>query len=209
MPITGFMLPSVEVRWFGAGEAPGDVREWFLARGGDAAPAPTRTDYYLRVVEGDGMGIKLREGRFEAKQRERRFGVVEFGDGVAGQVESWRKWSYLLDDPRAGSADGEGASPFWVAVTKERSQKFCSLDGADKVRHAAPGELLDLGCALELTRVTVNDEPWWTVGLEAFGDETRLPEALTLVAQRLSAAANAPRLAAEDSYGYPKWLKVL
>ncbi|MGD8968471.1 MAG: hypothetical protein PVI07_13255, partial [Anaerolineae bacterium] len=60
---------------------------------------PAREDHYLRLSDTYALGIKLRQGRIEAKQRVRRPGVVRFHERVTGIVEHWRKWSFQLAEP--------------------------------------------------------------------------------------------------------------
>ncbi|NIV28827.1 MAG: hypothetical protein GWN58_04720, partial [Anaerolineae bacterium] len=63
------MYPTLEARWFMRGSIPHEVREWFAR--GEPAPIhePPRMDHYLRLQRSNALGIKLREGRLEIKQR--------------------------------------------------------------------------------------------------------------------------------------------
>ena len=68
------MFATAEVRWFYEGAVSPEVLEWFEQ--GELTPEeqPYRVDYYLRLSDRDSLGIKLREGRIEVKQRHRQHG---------------------------------------------------------------------------------------------------------------------------------------
>ncbi|MFN2285080.1 MAG: hypothetical protein ACK2UQ_11710, partial [Anaerolineae bacterium] len=71
------MFPTVETRWFYPGIIPSDVLAWYHY--GERAPEaqPTRIDYYLRLSDHGDLGIKLREGRIEIKQRAKQYGAQQ------------------------------------------------------------------------------------------------------------------------------------
>ncbi len=168
---------SAEVRWFGRGEIPDEVEAWF----GKFGPEPdteARTDRYLTPTS-DALGVKLREGQVEAKRRERALGPLAVGDARA-QAEMWVKWSFELAEAVEGLGDE------WVSVAKARRQ-----------RHADDG-------ALELSRLEIDGEVWWSVCLEASGPS---PES-TLADAARRWLATAPPLPASDARGYPAWLRM-
>ena len=168
---------TAEVRWFVRGPVPPQVRAWFDALG-PGVEAESRTDRYLAPT-GDALGVKLREGRVEAKRRAGTLGPLA---DAQGEAESWAKWSFETPD----ATDGDE----WVAVAKTRRQ-----------RHAD-------GCALELAEVVVEGAAWWSVCLEATGptDDARL-SALRDGARRWLARPDAPALTASAARGYPAWLR--
>jgi hypothetical protein len=59
------MFPTTEVRWFTQGVIPSEVLRWFHEERKAFEEQPLRVDYYLRIVEGESLGVKLREGRLE------------------------------------------------------------------------------------------------------------------------------------------------
>jgi hypothetical protein len=221
------MFPTVEVRWFGAEAVPAAVADWFERCEGEPEEQPRRVDYYLHLsaepgqagsptadrlgyppyVPGPGLGVKLRQGRLEIKGRQHAYGVVRFHQRVAGQVEAWRKWSFALAEGWSDPVDL--AAPAWVAVEKVRALRRYRVTGDGEVVTMAAGEIADQACHLELTRTGVAGTIWWSLGLEAFGAESRLQESLRRVAEHLFAAGDPPRLDAADSYGYPGWLEVI
>ena len=199
------MFPTMEVRWFGEGTVPAEVWEWFHQGEQEPEGQPTRIDYYLRLPNTDSLGIKLREGRVEIKQRHRQHGVVHFHKRVAGVVEHWRKWSFQL----ARLPSIVTPAPSWIGVSKERKLRRYRLTADQVVVAVSAHEHPDQGCGLELTNIRVAGKDWWSLGFEAFGDEAILQETLLRVAKQVLAVSEPPTLDAADSCGYPKWLEMI
>ena len=202
------MFPSLEVRWFCSDSIPAEVLEWF--GGGERKPEeePQRVDQYLRLGDTDALGIKLREGRLEIKQRHRQQGVVRFHERVTGLVERWRKWSFLVNEAGAGLADASMLTFFWIGVRKERRLRKYQLTDDGELVAIPAGEFPKRGCAAELTTIHVEGQEWWSLGLEAFGEESSMAEMLMLTARHVLAPGQLPfSFDATHSYGYPKWLQ--
>jgi hypothetical protein len=178
---------TAEVRWFLRGPVPDGARAWFDALG--PAPAPeSRTDRYLAPVS-DGLSVKVREGRVEAKRRAGALGRLHIGRAAA-PVEAWAKWSFALAD-----AEAEPAGP-WIAVAKTRRQRELTAPGGT--------------CGLELADVEAEGGRWWSVCLEATGpDDDARRAALVEGASRWLGRDDAPALPAEAAQGYPAWLRAL
>jgi hypothetical protein len=201
------MYTTAEVRWFYEGRAPALVEAWFRRGGRAPTEQPARVDHYLRLVDGEHQGIKLREGRLEVKQRERSLPATRFNAGAAGVMELWRKWSIpLAGCPHQVSSD-PGAS--WIEVEKERA--LCRYRLLEDRRIVATGTdwYPDQGCDLELTAVRVRGREWWTLALEAFGPSSSVCENLQLFGEVVFGAGEPPSLDAADSYGYPRWLELV
>lgn len=159
---------TAEVRWFMSGPIPPAARDWFDGLGLEAE-AETRTDHYLEPAS-DALGVKVREGRVEAKRRTGTLGQL----GASTEVEAWAKWSF--ETPTALEDADE-----WVEVAKTRWQ-----------RHAD-------GCALELSEIDLEDATWWSVCLEAVGtDDAARRAALEAGARRW--LGSAPELTGPMGY---------
>jgi hypothetical protein len=203
------MFPTVEVRWFFKGVVPAEVGEWFRSHGVEAEEQPARVDHYLRIVEGDFLGIKLREGRFEVKQRYGQQTIVRFGSQTEGCVEQWRKWSFELAQTSDIDAVLNGDSSKWISIKKKRKiHTFCGID-LQPVRNLSSCGSPERGCTWEIANVKVvgSEDAWWSMGLEAFGKENELWNTLVTVADRILSLASAPAFKIEHSYGYPSWLQ--
>lgn len=200
------MFPTLEVRWFYRGIIPAQVREWFVR--GDPAPInePPRVDYYLCLQRTNSLGIKLREGRIEIKQRLRQYGTVRFHRRVTGMIEHWRKWSLPLAATQDGWAEMLVPKSSWIGVRKERMLRGYRCDD-DRQVVVPQGAYADRGCNLELTSVQVGDRVWWTLAFEAFGVEPSLRTSLASTMGYILERDGAPySFDARDSFGYARWL---
>jgi hypothetical protein len=198
------MFPTMEVRWFSAGAIPATVQAWFQLRAGQPEEQPYRVDHYLRPADGESLGIKLREGRLEVKKRRRELGVFCFHERIAGRVEHWHKWSFAFA-PDVSSL----TRPSWIGVGKERRLYRYQLTGDHQLKAISTPDYTRPGCDLELTSVSIADQAWWSLGLEAHGDERSIQDMLFLVAPQVFTAGQPPALQASDSYGYPRWLSLV
>lgn len=202
-------LRSVEVRWFGMRRTPIELEEWFGSSGGRPAETSCRTDRYLWLCDTDALGIKLREGRLEIKQRTIDSGVLAFPGGARGRVEAWRKWccSAAGESDVAWPGDDESG---WIDVVKERRLRSFKQLSDGSLAGCRADEYPPAGGHLELTRLDVAEarpRHWWTLGAEAFGSSDDLFALL-----RRLIGHDAPRtlpaaLAGTVSCGYPAWLR--
>ena len=179
-------LRTVEARWFRLGALPAEAAVWFEALG-PPPEARARTDLYL-APSSEALGLKLREGRVEAKRRDAVLGPLRAGRAEA-TTEAWTKWSFAL-----APSEPVHLGDAWVEVGKVRRQRRAEVGGG--------------ACSLELSEVTVGGDAWWSVCLEAEGptaDARRT--ALAVAASRWLARPDAPVLPAADARGYPAWLR--
>lgn len=200
------MYLTLEVRWFYPGPLPGRIVETLRERSCLPVLLPARQDQYLLLEGEPALGIKLREGNVEVKQRLEAPHVVEVGPGAVGWGARWRKWSFPLA-PEPGPPEGRlvpGSA--WLAVEKERRLQRYRLGGdlqADSVPPEAPAEL---GCEFELSRVRARGEEWWSACFEAFGDGPMMEQALLAVAAKVLGQGWPVPLEAEQSFGYAAWV---
>ena len=197
------------MRWFIRGSIPEEVREWFAR--GDPAPIhePPRVDHYLCIQKSNALGIKLREGRIEIKQRLHQYGNIRFHRRVTGAIEHWRKWSMPLATTGESLAEILVPKSSWIGVRKARMLR-CYRCAADGQVIASPGGYVDRGCHMELTGVQAGDRVWWTLAFEAYGTEPSLRASLASTMGYVLERDGAPiSLDARDSYGYARWLALL
>lgn len=200
------MFPTVEVRWFHEGDIPGAVLTWFAAGQGAPAQPLSRIDSYLRLADTEALGIKLREGCIEVKQRQRNYGAVRLSERASGWMEGWRKWSFAL-----AGLEREGAGPaltasHWVEVRKRRWLRRYRITDEGGLVAVSLETYPGLGCDWELTAVRAGDGAWWTLALEAFGQGPGRRDALLALAEEVLAVGQAPALQERNSFGYPAWL---
>lgn len=166
------MLRSVEVRWFDRGVVPSEISEWFRKiHPSIEAQTPRSDDYLILPENGTSLGIKLREGKIELKQRTDQFGVFDLGSEIRGEIEAWRKWSFELAKTNLDLY--RVPTENWICVEKSRQiAKF-------EISPVSMTDLPDRGCGVELTKIRAEDQEWWTIGLEAFGENCDLKSDLS------------------------------
>jgi len=191
---------SLELRWILPGQLPEAAARWF-----DRLPAAveSRQDAYLPAL--GGLSVKVRGGGpFEVKVYRGSPGLLDVTDRARGPMEYWQKWSFPFDPPVQHGDEPTG----WSAVHKTRRVSWCSISGESR-RMSLPGLSEEPGCAVELTKVRVRGEAWWTLGFEATGPaemlRRELEAAATLVfAQRPPAGL---KFGIDDCRSYVEWLR--
>jgi hypothetical protein len=124
---------------------------------------------------------------------------------VEGWAEQWQKWSvarlpHAVLLPRLGVPGRR-----WRDVKKRRrvATFAWSVAGGAVLTSAAP----ERGCRVEQAVVEAGGQQWATLGLEAFGPDGRIGDALAASAAALFAElGSVAGLTADASYGYPAWL---
>jgi hypothetical protein len=99
---------TLEIRWFFSGSIPHDFNHWFTSLG-ESRSVDARVDHYLAGT-GPLLGIKVREGSLEIKQRQQHHGRQDFAPALSGMVESWTKWRVAIPYLCSGSG---GISQEW------------------------------------------------------------------------------------------------
>jgi hypothetical protein len=200
------MYLSAELRWFWPRRAPARLERWFRAATRDhcaAGGGETRTDQYLLAADQTEVGIKARGNRAGVEIK----GLVAVvAEGVAAPpftapIELWTKWA-VAELPLGRT----------IAVEKQRwVRKFDTTHGAprevplDAAEQPRDGQWPGLGCHVELTRLVVEGETWWTLGFEAFGRLDTVVVDLRAVAA-VMAARRPPALGTPSLLSYPAWL---
>lgn len=202
------MYPTVEVRWFYKGQIPNSVMESYLRFEGKLEVQPPRFDIYLLLKKSDDLGIKLREGMLEIKQRTQRYGVHHFNPHAAGFIEAWRKWSFELAQFPHNLAGIAKRSEGWANVYKQRWLRCYQVTQENEVTYLPTGEKAENGCEWELSSVQVEgfESSWWSMAFEAYGDEHTLNDTLLRSATKITLELVGWDYHFEDSLSYPAWL---
>ena len=164
------MFKSKEIRWFSPTEDK-RITAWFKAGKPGFEATHARTDHYLPLPGKNDMGFKLREGKIEAKFRTGTPKIGKLTNGAEGYLEDWVKWSFNVskDDPLANDILKKERYS-WIGVYKERMGLKLTKDEKDQTRFFDIMDPIDFGCQVEYTRITVQEQQWFTFGLEWFGD---------------------------------------
>ena len=155
------------------------------------------------------LGVKLRERRFEIKTQARLLGPGRLAPGVEGVVATWTKLAFEVpgDAQLARAVRAEAAT---VAVAKQRWVRLLTPDDASQPITRTSDMTIAQGCAVELCRLRLRDSEWWSVGLEAFGDPSRIERCLRRAVPLALAANRLPcELTVRNSMGYPTWFAAL
>jgi hypothetical protein len=190
------MFETVEMRWF-FDQRPLDIACHFQRH----TEVQERTDWYSMPCN-PLCGIKVREGKLEAKLRSTAFGLRSIAH-VAGQLEGWRKWS--LEFPMGDHpAESDLQAAAWLAVDKRRLLRRFNATGTTVTPTATRPVN---GCEFEMTELVVDGRTFWTVGFEAVGPPAEIELNLQRVAHHVVAQGGFEQPFAEtNSYGYAQWL---
>ncbi|MBD2497609.1 hypothetical protein [Nostoc sp. FACHB-280] len=199
------MLTTIELRWFYPGTIPTKIEEWFPQ---NCSPEK-RADWYLYAPKSDYLGIKLRQERLEVKWRKAELGVLNFGELIEGKAEKWGKWM-------CSDSTGESFQPAtvfgnstWVNVQKVRRLQYYQILSDSSVQAVSSNESIDNGCGVEITQLLIQEQSWWSLALEAFGEDSYLLENLHLIASRVFNNYKGTQLIAVNSYAYPHWIELI
>jgi hypothetical protein len=194
------MHPTLEVRWFFKGELPSTCYRWFVKAGVD--DPEIRSDWYLYSAKNRGLGIKLRQGSLEIKQRLQNQGKCKLAKQVRGRLEQWVKWPFEISAESLSPAElGE----LWLEVNKKRWCQHYTMNAIGAIERTDSIEQVS-GCTLELAELRVCNQDWYSLCFEAFGPPESVAQVLNAVVQQVSDAEGLPVLKARHSFGYPEWL---
>ena len=164
------MYHSKEIRWFFDKENT-RLTQWFELRALQLKNAVTRQDYYHIPSLSEFLGIKLREGRLEVKQRTAGSYEENLLSGVKGQIEEWIKWSFKVNevDEEMEKILSESRSGSWLKVQKARILVKVATNTKGEVQYFGESDKLERGCQLEYSILQVLGKTCYSFGLEWFG----------------------------------------
>jgi hypothetical protein len=198
-------LPSLEVRWIFPGQPGAAVARWFP---GPREDAESREDVYLLDPVLGGLSVKVRAGRaLEVKMFLGSPGILDLPGRARGRMQYWQKWSFPFSPLGLDTSDAGG----WRRVRKQRRVIWFSPAGERIARapavpgHAGP----QARCAVELTELRLQDQDWWSLGLEATGPAGSLRHGLEATAALVftQALPGGVDLRVDDSRSYADWLR--
>lgn len=211
------MQLSAELRWFWKDELPEGLFEWFCEGRGETCAAgggKVRQDVYLRDPKQSELGIKRRgeEPGVEIKSlvATRQIPLGHFPGLTAAPLQIWvKQTSTALELPQNAT----------IRSTKTRRlRKFDMTGGASTEIPLGPDEALlnksqeppARGCNVELTKVVVEGQTWWTLGFESFQSSGSLNtiESDALRTAEEMASRNPPPFGTPLVASYPEWLSL-
>jgi len=220
----GMPYASREVRWFVDHTVDNSaiLKDWieqkdpfdkdghFLKAGIWKGRLDEKPDVYALVSGADDIGIKWREGELQIKGRRENIGVQSFEGGARGYVEQWLKWSYNSPDIRAAflpwfDPDAE-RGPRIIPATKTRALRKIHVDGLGKLAEVSVDAFPDRAVNVELTELKVFDKSYWSIGVEAFPDDSNMAAAFYEVTSQFLSQLRDVQLDTGNSQSYPVWL---
>lgn len=201
------MHPTLEVRWFLKGQLPTELHRWFVEHSAVPIEPEAREDWYLYSPKNRDLGIKLRQGSLEIKQRLGSRGACKLAKQVRGRVEEWVKWHFPLDGESGNSAIPASSDRLWIPVHKKRWSQHYAITTAKTIEQVESVDQAEQGCSLELSDLQVSDQYWHSLCFETFGSPEALEQNLERVVQHVARNGGFPALKARHSLGYPHWLK--
>ena len=192
------MYCTKEIRWFFAEENKA-IRSWFDKLEFEAVEV--REDKYLEL-ETENVGVKLREGKTEIKQR---IGLRSKGclsPKAWGIFEKWIKWSFDTkdDDPLYGQIIKD-ENEHWISVRKKRYGTILTEKNGE-ILTCPPSQIGGFGCQIEYVKLSIRGEVWYSFGLEWFGETC-----IDLTPSQITEIVGNTELRMRRSSGYPEFLK--
>ncbi len=203
------MLHTAEVRWFFTGELPVAARDWFCQDARPPEAQPARVDHYLPLADA-ALGVKVREGRVEIKQRQSAPRRERYHAEAVGYAARWAKWSFGMTADANSLVSLATARATWIAVRKRRWSRQYRIADYGTLSAVPADKVVAWGCDVELTAVEIAGIACWTLGFEAAGPDATLDKTLRRVAGHVFAQTPPPfPLMLEAAHSYPAWLQWL
>ena len=193
---------TTEVRWFAVGPLPSGLVRWFTGDG-MVGFFERRTDSYRLDDRGD-VGVKRRSQRtLELKTRLAGPETFALGHGLAGRIESWRRWSPAVDLIDTGDDHA------WVELHKTIIKRRFGVDGVEAPLSQATRAMTGAGCDVEVAAVELHGRSAWSFAFAGFGPVDGHRDSIRTAWTSLAVGCPwtpglVPRV--EESYGYPQWL---
>ncbi len=207
------METTLEVRWFVRGMPPAVVQRWFkLDCPGEllAEEPETREDLYAcrtpedikkfsaiasNIINPIAINLKLREGNLELKLRQyklrkQRFGNLKNSAIWWGNIEQWYKLTERELKDSGLSVPHLIPQTNWISVYKKRKQR------------------IEAEVKRELTWLRSDRDCWWSVAFEMTKNshDRERNNYFKKVIDRACQTYYGPKLSADNSYSYSRWL---
>lgn len=171
---------SLELSWFGTGEAPDEIARWIGDIDAPHSDSEERTDFYF-LGAGERLSVKFREERIEVKERTGTDATWKHGPWAA-TAEHWKKWRFEADE--SGTPD----DPRWCPVRKSATDVRWWYDKNGIEADEGATYRVDLG----LQRLVIGERPYWRLAFD-IGSKGKPPfDLIARVADRAFKGAPPP-----------------
>jgi hypothetical protein len=190
---------STEIRWFST-ERFTDVERWFKDQGKQFKNQWQQSDFYVRLDGYPKLSFKIREGKAEIKTLVNEPAVIKISNTCSGIVEHWIKWSKPLSGHLTATQIFDDKNVL-IELKKERLLITYSInEGGINIANDYANE----GCQVELTRLSIENQLYYSFAFEAFGSDDRRTSYLNTITTLVLGEFDAnTKLSTNDSYGYP------
>ncbi|MDR4510692.1 MAG: hypothetical protein MRJ93_03190 [Nitrososphaeraceae archaeon] len=211
-----------EIRWFDNNLSKYKMAlEWFKCIDDKFVQEKIREDQYFFLPNCDNIGIKLRPSNYknrnkllysiEIKLRKQIIPNFELKEkSIYGNLEKWIKYSWVLMEDNVVINNNDKVKLSFlndihiVKVKKSRNLRRYAIKN-NTCRSITSNNLrIDEGLQCELTKITENEQTWWSLGFEGFGEKNQELIFRTTVGFILKDFTL--KLDRSHSFGYPKWL---
>ncbi|RDC63834.1 hypothetical protein [Adhaeribacter pallidiroseus] len=213
------MVYSAEIRWFFKNRTETEsIEHWFNAHQQFFTDKWDRADIYLWQPGLSKIGVKIREGKVEVKILLAERGVVPLMNANSGLANDWVKYSFGLLESDAENLNLlqqfseqplNSNEQLWVRVDKERLLIKMGINPDNSLKQVAANSWPEEGCGVELTRIRVHRQIFYTFGLEAFSKTQQEHRNLELTLQHTLPALAVNNLHHQQSNSYPGFLQDL
>lgn len=195
------MNKSTELRWVSNVKFH-DVEHWFSHHGKAFINEWQRSDFYIHLDGYDKLSFKIREGKAEIKILTDS-STLKVSDMCSGIIEHWVKWSNPLKEHLTAEQIFADKKQL-IELKKERLLITYSINNNNI---SIVNDNVHEGCQVELARLSVYNQQFYSFGFEAFGSDDQRTKHLKAVTAIVFQEANIKtELSVTNSYNYPELL---
>jgi hypothetical protein len=203
----GNAYPSRELRWFWREEV-SELEKWFNLNGCFFDDQKERHDFYLDIPA-NSISYKIREGKTEIKMQVEGSSLpFSFGEH-RGIAQSWTKWGIKLKKnlTEPDQIYDDSKTRFIELIKKRLLVKF-EVHSDGEISKAEDNDYPVEGCQVELTKLEIKGESWFSFAFEAFGSEELINRNFELVTRKTLNQIRNVALKEKDSFSYPVFLRL-
>jgi len=171
------MLRSLELRWFYKGILPISVYQWFtdILPGNEKSEEKPRTDYYLAPQSID-LGVKFSRQQLQVKIRTDNVYFTLNNNNIQGSLEYWIRYDWdSLHNQENTKTDKLYDRFSSIRIDKKRLiRKYKILD--NQLIQIPLTNMTDTQCSIEITKIKVKEQAWYTLGFDWFLYNNKKPE---------------------------------
>lgn len=213
------MLISVETRWILNPSQFEIILNWFIKHKLDFGKENffPRQDYYLKLLNNDSLGIKIREpkknldgnaiSKLEIKIMTNNYGCQKFNNDNQGIVNSWNKYSFetieneIETQKIINTFTANKQHDSWIKIDKDRLLLKYDVENNVLVLGTT---IINEGAGIELTKFKIENKIYYSIGIEAFSISNKELENFNASTNFLFSDLKISMLNNKNSISYPE-----